>query len=606
MKSNYLSVSSLFAQPGRYVVPLFQRPYVWTEDEQWKPLWEDVRRVAEDVVANKDILRFHFLGSVVLESKHVAAGHLTTREIVDGQQRLTTLQIFLKAGADVSIRLGATLAAGQLTDLVQNRHVSDDDSDGRFKVWPTEADQKAYAAVMDSIDGRIPEKFEDHIFAKAYRFFATSIEAWMGTSKGDSSKRAEALSTALHQQIKLMALDIDPNEDAQVIFETLNARGTPLLPIDLVKNWMLRDAIRKKLDAKKLYNKHWRQTFDQEIEFWREEIGRGHAQRPRADLFLQNYLTMRLQEEIPSDHLYYKFLDDVEKYKKEDIAARFETLENYAKVFRAINEPDEDTEIGRRFARINELDFITLYPLLMALRVETSNDELIAIIEVLESFIVRRQVCALTTRGYGTLFIDLMKAVAEGKKTETLQDRVIAFLTRSTAEVSRWPDDQEFQKAWLDAPLYEKMGRPRLRFILRALEEYMRKESGLTEPFAVPAKLEIEHVMPQAWEEYWPLPKDKRTDGKSPQRRREVIQTLGNLTLLTKKLNGTLSNAPWLVTTKKAPSKLATIKKYSLTMLSKDLVDHKEWLESDIRSRGKMLFGKASKIWIGPPQIRKA
>jgi hypothetical protein len=171
MKHNYLSVSALFAQPGRYMVPLFQRPYVWTEDEQWKPLWEDIRRVADDVVACKDAVRSHFLGSVVLELQHTPAGHLATREVIDGQQRLTTLQLFLKAAADSALSCGATLAAGQLSDLVSNRYAPEHDTDGRFKVWPTEADQPAYAAVMDTQNGAIPSTFNDHSFALGYRYF---------------------------------------------------------------------------------------------------------------------------------------------------------------------------------------------------------------------------------------------------------------------------------------------------------------------------------------------------------------------------------------------------------------------------------------------------
>jgi uncharacterized protein with ParB-like and HNH nuclease domain len=236
MKHNYLSVSSLFAQPGRYVVPLFQRPYVWTEDEQWKPLWEDIRRVAQDVAAGKDSVRSHFLGSVVLELQHTSAGHLATREVIDGQQRLITLQLFLKSAADSAARLGATLPAGQLADLVRNRHVPEHDADGRFKIWPTEADQPAYVAVMDAEAGVIPPIAKGHSFAMAYQYFAESISHWLDSKQTQTLQKAEALSTALHQHVKLMALDIDPGEDAQVIFETLNARGTPLLPIDLVKN----------------------------------------------------------------------------------------------------------------------------------------------------------------------------------------------------------------------------------------------------------------------------------------------------------------------------------------------------------------------------------
>jgi hypothetical protein len=352
MKHNYLSVSSLFAQPGRYIVPLFQRPYVWTEDEQWKPLWDDIRRVAEDVVAGKETVRTHFLGSVVLELQQTSAGHLATREIIDGQQRLTTLQLFLKSAADIASKAGAKLAAGQLADLVQNRYVPEHEPEGRFKVWPTEADQPPFMAVMDAEDGNIPVALNDHFFAMAYRFFAKSIAEWINAKASESVSRADALSTALHQQIKLMALDIDPGEDAQVIFETLNARGTPLLPIDLVKNWLLREAVRKKANARKLYNEHWRKPFDLEIEYWREEIGRGHAQRPRADLFLQYFLTMRLRDEVASDRLYYRFLDDIDKHSGQHIGDRIITIERNAEIFREIEDPDEDTEIGQRLARM--------------------------------------------------------------------------------------------------------------------------------------------------------------------------------------------------------------------------------------------------------------
>jgi Protein of unknown function (DUF1524)/Protein of unknown function DUF262 len=484
---------------------------------------------------------------------------------------------------------------------VRNRHVPETDTDGRFKVWPTEADQAAYMAVMDANDGEIPAKFKDHSFALAYRYFAKSIGGWLNAQKSEAAKKADALSTALHQQIKLMALDIDPGEDAQVIFETLNARGTPLLPIDLVKNWLLREAVRKKADVRKLYYGHWRTPFDLQIEYWREEVGRGHAQRPRADLFLQNFLTMRLREEVASDRLYYRFLDDIDKHSGEHITARFAALETNAAIFREIDEPDEDTKIGWRLARIKELDFLTVYPFLMALRAVANDSEMLSVLEIMESFIVRRLICGLSTRGYGTLFVDLMKAVVDSEATAKPRDRVITFLLRSDAEGSRWPDDAEFGKAWGNLPLYERLARPRLRFILRALEEHMRTAEGLTEPFAVPAKLEIEHVMPQSWEANWPLPTGEPLNGKVAEARHEIVHTIGNLTLVTKKLNGTLSNAAWSTDTNDVPSKRKTIKDYSLMMLSKDIIEQHIWNELQIGNRGNALFGQACKIWPTPP-----
>ena len=455
---------------------------------------------------------------------------------------------------------------------------------------------------MDADGGAIPIKFKDHSFALAYLYFANSIGEWLVAKPSETTEKADALSTALHQQIKLMALDIDPGEDAQVIFETLNARGTPLLPIDLVKNWLLRDAVRKKADVKKLYNEHWRKPFDLEIEYWREEVGRGHAQRPRADLFLQYFLTMRLRDEVPSDRLYYRFLDDVDKHSGEHIAARVATLEKNAAIFREIDEPDEDTKIGWRLARIKELDFVTVYPFLMALRSVANDSELLSVLEIIEFFIVRRLICGLSTRGYGTLFIDLMKATIDSDDaTAKPRDRVIHFLLRSDAEGTRWPADAEFSKAWADLPLYERLARQRLRFILRALEEHMRTADGLTEPFAVPAKLEIEHVMPQSWEANWPLPTGEPLNGKVAEQRREKVQTIGNLTLVTKKLNGTLSNAAWSTDTD-VPCKRETIKAYSLMMLSKNIIDQAKWTEDQIADRGTALFGQACKIWPGPSQ----
>jgi hypothetical protein len=600
MKHNYLSVSSLFAQPGRYIVPLFQRPYVWTEDEQWKPLWDDIRRVAEDVIAGKDTIRTHFLGSVVLELQHTSAGHLATREIIDGQQRLMTLQLFLKSAADVAAKCDAKLAAGQLADLVRNRYVPEHELEGRFKVWPTEADQTAFVAVMDAEGGNIPAAFNEHLFAVAYAYFSKYLAGWINGTGSQSVSRADALSTALHQQIKLIALDIDPGEDAQVIFETLNARGTPLLPIDLVKNWLLREAIRKKANAKKLYNEHWRKQFDLEIEYWREEIGRGHAQRPRADLFLQYFLTTRLREEISSDRLYYRFLDDVEKHNSQHVSELIKTIERNAEIFRELEDPNEETHVSWRLGRIKELDFVTVYPFLMALRQITDDLEFAAVLEIIESFIVRRLICGLSTRGYGSLFVDLMNAVIGANSSSKLKDRVKDFFLKSDAEGTRWPDDTEFEKAWVELPLYERLARVRLRFILKALEERMRTGNGLTEPFEVPSKLEIEHVMPQSWEANWSLPVGETLDGAVAQNRRTVIQTIGNLTLLTKKLNITLSNAAWSTDKTAVPCKQKSIKAYSLMMLSKEIVDQSDWDEVQIAERSKALFKHASTIWPHP------
>lgn len=115
MQPTYIPISQVFSQDQRFTVPLFQRPYVWNKEEQWEPLWDDMRGILDRQKARKgdEVVASHFLGTIVLEQKPTATGSLPRREVIDGQQRLTTLQILLKAvehAIDSSIRSGDEVA----------------------------------------------------------------------------------------------------------------------------------------------------------------------------------------------------------------------------------------------------------------------------------------------------------------------------------------------------------------------------------------------------------------------------------------------------------------------------------------------------------------
>src|SRR5207248_2515880 len=98
METQVRTPQMVFMQPQRLVVPLFQRPYVWSEESQWEPLWEDLIRVAERIEKRpSDRPHPHFLGAVVLQQMSKQTGQLQERMIIDGQQRLTTLQLLLDA-----------------------------------------------------------------------------------------------------------------------------------------------------------------------------------------------------------------------------------------------------------------------------------------------------------------------------------------------------------------------------------------------------------------------------------------------------------------------------------------------------------------------------
>src|SRR5437764_1150104 len=140
----------LFQKERRYVVPLYQRSYVWGREEQWEPLWEDIERQAEACLAAKDQVarRFHFLGAIVLNVAKIVGHSVARSEIIDGQQRLTTLQLFLAALRDYALETNSTHAS-KLSRLTVNEDEKPG-SEGSFKVWPTNSDRTLFRTVLSA------------------------------------------------------------------------------------------------------------------------------------------------------------------------------------------------------------------------------------------------------------------------------------------------------------------------------------------------------------------------------------------------------------------------------------------------------------------------
>jgi uncharacterized protein with ParB-like and HNH nuclease domain len=106
MKADTVMLTRVFGKDARYLVPLFQRPYVWKQEENWRPFWQDVRQTmerSEAAAATGETASPHFLGAIVLDQMLSGTGSLERRQVIDGQQRLTTLQVFIHAARQVAI-----------------------------------------------------------------------------------------------------------------------------------------------------------------------------------------------------------------------------------------------------------------------------------------------------------------------------------------------------------------------------------------------------------------------------------------------------------------------------------------------------------------------
>ena len=240
-------------------MPFYQRAYVWRKEEQWEPLWNDIRDKAEARL-NGQLPAPHFLGAIVLEpQERRGLRGVETYHIIDGQQRLTTLQYFLAAMVmairDDDRSAILTLIKGCLWN--PNPDTMEQPETERFKVWPTFRDREDYRLAMeadgrDDLRERFPSSFTqtdtlkrigiDHPpVLEAIWFFNDQIETWLASTQNGNNDRGEWLETlaeAALRDLKLVAISLDKDDDAQVIFETLNGRGAELHATDLIRNFI--------------------------------------------------------------------------------------------------------------------------------------------------------------------------------------------------------------------------------------------------------------------------------------------------------------------------------------------------------------------------------
>lgn len=581
------------------MVPLFQRPYVWNEEDQWAPLWEDIRSTAEQMEDGGDV-RPHFLGAIVLDQLRRPTGHVESRWIIDGQQRLTTIQVVLEAFADICRDLDQERYHKALVKLTRNDDPLSDTPDDQFKVWPTNIDQDHFRNVMlamnpaglkSSYGVRSDAATLKNPIADAYLYFYDAIDQWLHAGGADLDARVGTLYETMRTHIRLVAIDLGDDDDAQMIFETLNARGSPLLPADLVKNFLFYRADLEHQDIETLYKQYW-EPFDRESGYWRKQTGRGHARRAKIDLFLLHYLTLKTRDPVKVGSIYQVFQEYALASENGSISGHLTSLRDYSGLFRRIDDPGIQSSHAQFFTRLRAMDITTAYPFALELlkRYEANVEAVGEVFGLLESFFVRRMVCQLPTRGYNRLFLELLDAL--DYDALEVAPKIKGFLLASDAESRRWPRDNEFKQNWVENPLYRVLQRGRLYMLLEALERGRR--SAFTEDIEINGGLTIEHVMPQAWQANWPLPPD--TDPEvAAVKRDKIIHTIGNLTLLTKKLNPSVSNGKW-------EDKRKAIREHSVLKLNIDLTESESWDEGAIEERGYQLFEVARTVWPIPDE----
>jgi hypothetical protein len=467
METQVRTPQMVFMQPQRLVVPLFQRAYVWNEENQWEPLWNDVVRMTDKVLSRPAERHHpHFLGAVVLQQVQKQTGQMQERTIIDGQQRLTTLQLLLDAlGAELE-SVGAVPAAMRVEALVTNAEPFCSKPEDRFKVWPTNRDRPAFNAVM-SAKPPVDYEFVGHRgerMVEAHRYFTLQAREWLSRDGVKSvHARAAAIETVVRELLQMVVIDLGVDENAQEIFETLNARGAQLTAADLIKNLIFQRLLEAGAHVEDAYQSRWKEF---ETGFWETEISVGRLRYPRSAIFY-HWLIARTGEEVVAREVFERF----KRFADHDAGVPMDKLlqqvhiaaQQYRQfITSASNLEGPTSRLGLFGYRTGVLESEVIKPLILCL-CDPEEDaipegQFLKVLDVVESWMVRRMLVRATTKNYNQVVAELVAVIRKSSRAST-GDAIENHLAAQSSESRYWPDDVEVQEELSDLLVYRRLGR---------------------------------------------------------------------------------------------------------------------------------------------------
>jgi uncharacterized protein with ParB-like and HNH nuclease domain len=556
MEAAEAKVQRVLEGSKQFLVPHYQRPYSWRE-EQWKALWSDVVELLED-----EDPKPHFLGSIVTAPARSTPEGVEKRLLIDGQQRLTTLIILLALVRDRARETGVGKLAERIQDLITNRH---EEGNERYKLLPTQAedpsdsDREAFIRLVNAEEPKTTSKI-----GAAYKFFSARL-------RRADAPNLEALALVICNKLTLVSIILDEKDNPHRIFESLNGTGRPLSQADLIRNFFF-----MRLDEKE----HERVYLD----YWRPM-----QQRVGEDAltdFVRHYLT-KFGSVIRETDVYAALKNRIDGNTDRSPMAHLKELALFSEYYAMLLKPEKSPSerIRERLLRIQRLEVTVAYPFLLALYADfaagaRTEDEVCAVLDVVENFVVRRFVCGVPTHGLNKIFAPLYE---QARKSE---DFLVGLKKTLSSNTRSYPRDEEFRERLGTAPLYG--GGDRLKKTKLLLE---RLEVAQGHKELVPGTiLTIEHVMPQTLTDAWKASLGESWDEDHDQ----YLHTLGNLTLTS--YNSELSNEPFAEKKHRFADSHVEMNKYFSGV--------ERWTSEEIDRRSEVLTGLALSIWtyFGPPQ----
>lgn len=595
---NKLSISQLFATGNeQFVVPAYQRRYAWGYN-QTKALFDDIEMLQDN--------DGHLFGMLIMHTS-LHQGGLNQPELVDGQQRITTLTILLKAiqnryqaldKKDKAAEIGKMLICKGYDDVERNKLVLGD------------LDDSDYIKIMSQ---KKLDEVENQNLTDAYYYFSE----WLG--KFDVEKLNKFYFKLTNVAV-LIRLDVGLAKDAYKLFETINNRGLRLSPTDIIKNFLLGHAAKieeveagvldtiKGLWSDIIKNLDGLDTDDFLRQYMCSVLQRKISKNKLVAEFKEHYFKNVKQTELLGEFTYYTDEngdDEVENDEADDLDEIMNQIDGEAEelitddkltiedfiteikrasnTYKEIaNEQFTDTRINRRINNLNRILSKPSYIFLMNfMRSNHDINTKIEVLKMIETFMLRRHICEMRTSEHDDVFSKLNKHI---QSTTIVNDIKAALL-------EYYPEDDIFK---VNFPQHQFKGKliDRAKYVLEMLEY---KKTGNTDELSINQgnEVHLEHIVPQTidtkkskeefgdWETY--LGENAKALHK------KNVHMIGNMTLLAAPLNISASNNPF--DDKKEKYVQSNI------VLTKELDDYDDFRFNEIRSRGNDLARIAIQIW---------
>lgn len=571
MNAGDIILSALFPGMRKFEIPFYQRAYVWKE-EQWSRLLEDF----EFISTHKSP---YFLGSIILKAGKVNTWNVITDKkiIIDGQQRLTTILLFLRA---------FWLKKGEISEFNKQFQLKDKSICLDLGV----NDDESFKIVMNhnSTDLIDESSIRTSNIIPAFNYFLKNINV-------DKINIYAVLGN-----VQLVCIDLAANDEEQQVFDTINSLGVRLTTAELLKNYFYG---RQDYES---YQQNWKQVFENDEEtrlYWNQEFEVGRSKRALIDIFLDAYFQFFVQNpeyKVSAEdkitysrvgHLAKSYQDFIHTYCNDNKNVVLSALPQYAKEFRETFDPKcLDRSLPKEFSKehmnviIFGLKTTTLIPYVLYVAKNVKDEkERNKIYQVLEAYIMRRMVTREDTKGYNRLFTSLIL-----NKILTA-DNLIDFLTKNKEVSTFLPDDNELSSGFQDSKLVNLQTKGIIYFI----ESGIRSDMNATSLLGF-NHYSLEHLMPKKWRNHWqPCASDELA-----RKRDSKLLTLGNLAIIPQPLNTSVRDADWKTKKEgKGDKKCGLIACAAGLVTLSNVIMQDSWDEGKIQNRALWLYEKAKELW---------